>query len=136
MIRPAEPADVEAVLELWSAARTQFATTPDTREAVDRLIAGSPGALLLAVEDGRVVGAVIAGWDGWRGTIHRLAVHPDRRRRGIAHALVRAGEERLRRLGAPKITALVVREDALARSFWSAAGYAEDRHTGRFVKNL
>ena len=36
----------------------------------------------------RVVGTVIAGWDGWRAHLYRLAVAPDLRGRGIARQLL------------------------------------------------
>jgi len=69
-----------------------------------------------------VVGTIIAGWNGWRGGIYRIAVAPAHRRRGIARALIAAAVERLEALGARRIDALVVKDDDLARSFWDALG--------------
>jgi hypothetical protein len=43
---------------------------------VERLLEDGDGALLVAEADGRVVGAIVAGWDGWRGNMYRLAVLP------------------------------------------------------------
>ena len=134
MIRAARPEDIEAVLGLWGAARSAHAVTEDSAERVDALIAD--GALLVAVEDGEVVGAVIAAFDGWRGNFYRLAVAPERRRRGIARALVAAGEERMRALGAPRVTALVAFDDADAGGFWDAAGYPRDPEIGRRVRTI
>ena len=131
-IRAATNADVAGVLALWRAARTQHAATPDTPESVERAL----GSLLLAEDGGELVGALIAAWDGWRGNLYRLAVAEHRRREGIAQALVRAGEKRLRELGAQRVTALVAREDDAARAFWTAAGYPPDPLIGRHVRNL
>jgi ribosomal protein S18 acetylase RimI-like enzyme len=64
------------------------------------LWAADPEALLVAEADGWAVGALVAGRDGWRGNLDRLAVRPEARRRGLEVALVRAGEERLRAKGA------------------------------------
>src|SRR4051794_18816618 len=83
-IRPATAADIPDVLELWSQARSPNASTPDTPESLEALLGASPGALLVAEEpEDNIVGALIAGWDGWRGNMYRLAVHPERRRQGI-----------------------------------------------------
>jgi ribosomal protein S18 acetylase RimI-like enzyme len=136
VVRPAARGDIEAVLALWGAGRTAHAITPDTPEALERLLATDPWGLLVAEEEGEVRGALIAAWDGWRGNLYRLAVDPAHRRRGIARRLVRAGEERLRERGAPRITALVAFEDDDARAFWAAAGYEADADIGRMVRSL
>jgi ribosomal protein S18 acetylase RimI-like enzyme len=135
-IRTASAGDVAAVLGLWSRERSGHASVSDRREHLEALIERDPEALLVAVVGGEVVAALIAAWDGWRGNMYRLAVRPDRRRQGIARALVHAGEESLRRRGAVRVTALVAFEDEAASGFWDAAGYPLDREIGRRVRNL
>jgi ribosomal protein S18 acetylase RimI-like enzyme len=128
---------VPAVLALWAAARSPTAETVDTAEAVSALIAHDPGALLLFVaDDDAVAGALIAGWDGWRGDMYRLAVLPAWRRRGVASALVEAGHARLRELGCSRVTALVGTSDPVAEALWRSAGYTADPAHERFVRNL
>jgi ribosomal protein S18 acetylase RimI-like enzyme len=136
VIREAGPGDIPGVLALWDVARSDHARTADTADVLERLLVDRPGALLVAVEDGAVAGALIATWDGWRGNMYRLAVRPSRRRRGIGLALVRAGEERLRSRGITRVTALVAREDGPAAGLWEAAGYPYDTVIGRFVRDL
>jgi len=123
------------VLALWARARSAEASIPDDRAAVARAI--DDDALLVAeLDGGEIAGTLIAAWDGWRGNMYRLAVGREHRRRGLARALVVAGEERLREVGARRITALVPREDAVAVALWRAAGYADDAAIARYVKNL
>jgi ribosomal protein S18 acetylase RimI-like enzyme len=55
---------------------------------VATLFERDPEALLVAVIDGKVVGALIAGWDGWRCHIYRLAAERSRRRQGLARSLM------------------------------------------------
>ena len=132
ILRSAGDEDVPAVLELWSLARSEHAVTRPgrgRRAAVREM----PGSLLVAEDGRRLVGALIAAWDGWRGNMYRLAVHPDYRRHGIALSLVEEGERRLRLKGARRVTALVAREDDVAGALWVAAGYAYDDVIGRFV---
>ncbi|HTU78334.1 MAG TPA: GNAT family N-acetyltransferase [Solirubrobacteraceae bacterium] len=135
-IRACVIADLPAVLGLWEQARSEHARTPDRPPAVERLILGSPGSLLLAQRGRGAVGVLIAAWDGWRGNLYRLAVHPEHRRHGVGLALVRAGEQHLRRLGATRITALVAYEDPIAAAFWDSAGYPPDAQIGRRVRNV
>jgi ribosomal protein S18 acetylase RimI-like enzyme len=135
--RPAGGSDVDAVLALWARARTAAASTPDTPQAIANLLDRDPGALLVAqVDDGPIAGTLIAAWDGWRGNMYRLAVDPPDRRRGIARALVEAGERRLRAQGARRVTAIVARGDERAAGLWTAVGYGRDATVDRFVRNL
>jgi ribosomal protein S18 acetylase RimI-like enzyme len=136
IIRAACLEDCPGVLALWGRARTVHAVTPDRLTDARRLVTETPGTLLVARVEGEIVGALIAGWDGWRGNLYRLAVHPDRRRAGIARELVRAGEASLHRRGARRITALVPFDDARAGAFWDAVGYPADDEIGRRVRNL
>ena len=135
-VRSAAAADVAAVLELWSRARSAGASLRDDEEVVARLLEADPGSLLVAEREGELIGTVIAAWDGWRGNMYRLAVAPDRRRQGIARRLVEAGEERLRGLGAPRVSALAWREDEPAYGVWQATGYDENAGVARFARNL
>ncbi len=135
MIRTAVESDLDAVLALWRAADTVVTTTDDI-DALRTLLASDPGALLLAVVDDELVGTLIAGWNGWRGSFWRLAVRPDFRRRGIARELVRAGEHRLHALGARRLDAILVDEEEGAAAFWTQLGYAGQHDRTRFVKNL
>ena len=135
-IRVASAPDVPAVLAFWQAARSTAASTPDDEAGVARLIEDSGDGLLVAEHAGRVVGAVVAAWDGWRGNMYRLAVLPEYRRQHIARRLVDAGHDRLRAKGAVRITALVAHDEAEATGLWRAVGYERDEHVVRFVRNL
>jgi len=134
-IRPGRAGDVGSVLDLWRRAEASPSPT-ESADDLRGLLARDPEALLLADSGGEIVGSLIAGWDGWRGTFYRLAVDPGYRRRGLATAMVRAGEERLQALGAQRLNAIVESEEADAMAFWAAAGYELQAARSRFVKNL
>jgi ribosomal protein S18 acetylase RimI-like enzyme len=127
--------DATALLRLWRDADA-VPSVSDSVEGIAALTERDPGALLVAESSGRVVGSIIAGWDGWRGGIYRLAGAPDRRRAGIATALLRAAEERLLSLGARRIAAIVMHEHEQAVGFWEAAGYERDTRVVRYIKSV
>jgi len=137
VVRTGQLDDAAAVLELWSLSRSEHAVTVDRADDITRLISDTPSALFVAEADGgEIVGALLAGWDGWRGNMYRLAVHPAHRRAGIARQLLDAGEAHLRGLGARRVTALVAHDDAVAAAFWDSVGYPVDPEIGRRVRNL
>ena len=127
--------DIDAVLALWRRADASPSSTESAGD-VEGLLDRDPEAILLADAEGEIVGSLIVGWDGWRGTFYRLAIDPAHRGRGLATALVRAGEERLRALGAHRLNAIVETEEPDAMAFWASAGYELQTARSRFVKNL
>ncbi|MBN9623750.1 MAG: GNAT family N-acetyltransferase, partial [Actinobacteria bacterium] len=122
ILRAGTVADIDALPALWRRAEAGPSTT-ETADDVRWLLERDPEALLVADVEGEIVGSLIAGWDGWRGTFYRLAVDPAHRRRGLATRMVEAGEERLRSLGAKRLNAIVESEEADAMAFWASAGY-------------
>lgn len=135
-LRAALAADVPDVLAFWSSAAEDAHRPVDHAAAVESLIVRDPDALLLAVDDGRLVGTVIAGWDGWRCHLYRLAVAPERRGQGIGRLLIDACEQRFRRLGGTRADAMVLDDNTLAHHAWRASGYERQPEWSRWVKHL
>jgi ribosomal protein S18 acetylase RimI-like enzyme len=131
--RAAIPSDIPAILELWTTAEVHPSHTDDA-EGLARLLDHDPDAVIVAEGDGPIIGSVVGGWDGWRGSVYRLAVAPAHRRRGVGTRLVTAAVARLQGLGARRLQAIVVGEDQPAVSFWRATDWEEQVQRLRFVK--
>jgi ribosomal protein S18 acetylase RimI-like enzyme len=99
---------------------------PDT--SIRRKLAYQRELFFVAVQDGQVVGTVMGGYDGHRGWIYSLAVHPDCRCHGIGTALVCHVEQALRDRDCPKINLQLVASNAETVAFYQKLGYrVEDR---------
>ncbi|MFF7178775.1 GNAT family N-acetyltransferase [Streptomyces sp. NPDC008121] len=134
-IRPAAAADIDTVLAFWRVA-AEGTSISDDRDGVARLVARDPEALLLAERGGELAGTVIAGFDGWRCHLYRLAVHPGHRRQGVGGALLAAAEERFVALGGRRADAMVLDRNELGRHAWRAADYGPQEQWTRWVKPL
>ena len=117
-IRPAVAGDIPAVLSLWADSAAGAGPT-DTFPALERLLHGQSGALLLAFYGDRIVGTVIAAWDGWRGNIYRLVVAPGHRRRGIGRRLVLEAGRKFSAADVVRVSLFVLSDDEDANRFWT-----------------
>ncbi len=107
-----------ALLDLWRSDDVH-PTITDNDDAVLTFIRERPGCLLVAAaETGQVVGSVLTGWDGWRGSLYRLVVDGRRRRQGIGTELVRQALNSLEAKGCRRVSILAVATDAGAVAFW------------------
>jgi ribosomal protein S18 acetylase RimI-like enzyme len=136
MLRTAVPADATDILAIWQTAAEDGHRPADTARAVEAVIARDAEALLLAVDGSTIVGTVIAGWDGWRCHLYRLAVAPTRRREGIGRLLIDAAERRFRSLGGTRVDAMVLDGNDLGHAAWHACGYVRQAEWSRWVKPL
>ena len=133
VVRECRSDDVPAVLHLWASSGAERSVTDDAG-SLRQALAHPTTTVLVADEGERLVGSLIVAWDGWRGTLYRLVVVPERRRERIASRLVDAAEHRLRGAGAARIALVVVDDDAAG--FWRAAGYALHPSARRFTKDV
>src|SRR5262245_6952704 len=123
-VRPYEDADLGAVTELW---KDVFADDPShnvSADMIERKLGVQPELFLVAVRGGAIVGTVMAGFDGVRGWVHRLAVKESLRRSGIGTKLMSAAEVGLAHLGCPKVNLQIRAENGSVIAFYRALGYA------------
>ncbi|MFB7843571.1 GNAT family N-acetyltransferase [Microbacterium sp. NPDC056052] len=142
-IRAFDRRDTDAVVALWEDAGL---TRPwnDPRADIERKLAVQPELFLVAEErvqdrpvaadaaepdaepdaaDARIVGSVMAGYDGHRGWLYYLASASDRRGAGIGRALVAEAERLLLAMGCPKVQLMVRVGNEQVLGFYDALGY-------------
>lgn len=124
-IGPFDDAEEDAVVALWErCGLTRPWNDPHRDIARKRLV--QRDLFLVARSGSDVVGTAMFGYDGHRGWVNYLAVEPAWQRRGIAAALMAAGEGLLRDLGCPKVNLQVRSGNASAVGFYAALGYGRD----------
>lgn len=126
-IRPYRDDDLAGAKALWE---TSGLMVPHNDAAKDIALCRASGAaeLFIAESGGRLVGTLMAGFDGHRGWLYYAAVLPSHRNRGLGRRLVAHAEDWLAAQGVPKVNLMVRDTNPAACAFWEAIGYrAEPR---------
>jgi ribosomal protein S18 acetylase RimI-like enzyme len=127
-IRSFQEADTESVTTLW---QTVFPDEPPHNAhavTIRNKLQVQRELLFVGEIGGVVVGTVLAGYDGHRGWLYAVAVHPNYQRRGLGTLLVQHTEAALAATGCPKINLQVRSTNAAVVAFYQGLGYlAEER---------
>ena len=121
-----DEAQFAEVDSLWRAVFPEDPPHSHAAVAIPQKLAVQRDLFLVAIEGGRVLGTIMAGYDGHRGWLYKLAVHPNARRCGIGTRLVRAAEKRLAAQGCTKLNLQVRSGNDEAARFWARMGYAQE----------
>lgn len=118
-IRQFEWRDYDAVAAVWAAAGRDVVPRAELAAKLTR----DPELFLVAETPAGLAGVLLGTYDGRRGWILRLAVHPGHRRQGTATRLVAELEQRFVLLGCPRVNLLVMPDNAAGLRFWQSLGY-------------
>lgn len=124
-IRPFQLTDTETVIALWQTCNLTRSWNNPERDIL-RKLNEHPELFLVGEVAGRVVATCMAGYEGHRGWINYLAVHPDYQKQGYARQLMALAEERLLAMGCPKVNLQIRTDNLAAQAFYHAIGYKTD----------
>ena len=130
------PEDYESALGLWNSVGAGVRVGPsDTPEEIQKKMERDPDLFLVAEAGPNIVGTVIGGFDGRRGTVYHLAVADDFRRQGVASQLMGELEQRLRNKGCIRAYLVVRPDNESAMKYYEAIGWGQ-LDDFLFAKNL
>ena len=138
MVRKMTIEDYPQVYALWMTIKGFAIRSIDDSEAgVARFLKRNPDTSVVAVEDGRVVGAILCGHDGRRGCMYHVCVNPDYRMRGIGKEMVVFAMNALKKEEISKVSLIAFTENDIGNAFWKCIGWTkrEDLNYYDFVLN-
>lgn len=118
-----EPQYFDSVGALWADVFPDDPSHNRADRAIPAKVAFQPDLFFVALTDSRVIGTVMAGYDGHRGWLYTVAVDRQHRRMGVATALVRRAEQALAALGCVKINLQVRTGNEQVAAFYESIGY-------------
>ena len=137
-IRDMKLVDFDSVRTLWMTIRGfGIRSIDDSREGVSRFLKRNPCTSVVALDGGRVVGAILCGHDGRRGCFYHVCVHEDYRKRGIGKAMAVFAMKALQKEEINKVSLIAFKQNEVGNHFWKSVGWTfrEDLNYYDFTLN-
>lgn len=118
--------DYEQVYALWKQIRGfGIRSVDDSREGVARFLKRNPETSVVAIEDGKIVGAILCGHDGRRGCLYHVCVDAGYRMRGIGKSMVVFVMEALKKEKINKVSLIAFTKNDVGNAFWNEIGWTK-----------
>ncbi|CAM3978134.1 GNAT family acetyltransferase [Psychrobacter arenosus] len=124
-MRTFKESDRQSIIQLWQDCNLSRPWN-DPDQDISRKVAFQPELFLVAEDKEQVIASAMAGYDGHRGSVYYLAVSPEYQARGIGKQLMSEIENRLIKLGCPKLNIVVRSSNDKVLEFYRKLGYMPD----------
>jgi len=111
------------VIDIWTSIFGYKDPRNNPSLVIDNKLAVNDNLFFIAMENGKIVGTIMAGYDGHRGWIYSLAVIPKKRKTNIGTKLLKHTENELKKLGCVKINLQIYKNNEIVKEFYLKNGY-------------
>ena len=125
-IRPFQTEDEASVVSLWQLCELTVPWNNPYKD-IARKLKVQPELFLVGMLNSLLIATVMGGYDGHRGWINYLAVHPDFQGQGYAQQVMENVESELRKRGCPKINLQIRSGNARVMAFYQKLGFTDDQ---------
>lgn len=115
------------VIDLWRIVFGYNAAHNLSEVVIDKKLQNKDGLFFIAQKERKTVGTVMAGYDGHRGWIYSIAVHPAHQKQGIGSDLLTFTQNRLENLGCLKVNLQILEGNEAVQRFYIANGYSVEQ---------
>lgn len=138
MIRAMTIEDYEGVHNLWMKIKGfGVRSLDDSKIGIERFLKRNEGISVVAVEDEKIVGAILCGHDGRRGCLYHVCVDFDYRLQGIGTSMVTQCMLALQKEEISKVSLIAFAKNDIGNTFWKKIGWEQrlDLNYYEFVLN-
>lgn len=115
--------DYDEVLGLWKRTDGMVLNYTDTPKNIETFIKYNKGGSFVAEINKRIVGVILSGHDGRRGTIYHFAVSSSNQGKGIGSKLADSALAFLKNAGIERCNILILSKNTLGKAVWAKLGW-------------
>jgi ribosomal protein S18 acetylase RimI-like enzyme len=124
IIRNFKFSDREEVITLWNLCGLIVPSNNPERD-IELKMKFQPELFFVAESEDKIIGTVMTGYDGHRGWLNYLGVHPEYRKNGCGRQLIEYSIEKLKKLDCPKINLQVRNSNTAVKEFYKKLGFLD-----------
>ncbi len=117
----------ELVIDLWQTVFGYEKAHNLPEVVIDKKLQNKDNLFFVVEDERKVVGTVMAGYDGHRGWIYSIAVHLEYQKQGIGSDLLSFIQGKLENLGCLKINLQILQRNETVQKFYLANGYSVEQ---------
>ena len=114
--------DTDAVIKLWKTCKL-IVTWNDPLKDIRRKLSVKDNLFIIGEINKKIIATAMAGYDGHRGYIYYLAVLPEHQKKRIGSSILSIIEQKLYKLGCPKINLFVRNTNIKVKAFYKTNNY-------------
>lgn len=117
--------DFNSMYLLWQEAGLGLVDFKTEGEYATQILKLNPSSNFVALEGRKIIGTIFGTFNGKRGWIYHLAVHPAFQKRGLGSLLLQKAEQALKKMGAKRALVGVDKPNLKAMKFYKKCGYTK-----------
>jgi ribosomal protein S18 acetylase RimI-like enzyme len=125
--------DKDQVIGLWDSCGL-IVHDNDPEKDIDLKLKFQPELFFVALSDDNIIGTVMVGYDGHRGWLNYLGVHPLYRNNGYGRSIVEFSIQKLKDLNCPKLNLQIRNNNTRVTGFYQKLGFKNHEVTGMQLK--
>lgn len=115
----------DELIEFWHGMGGIYHSDDDKYDNLKIYLERNPGTNFIVLDNDQIIATIKCSHDGRKGYIHRVAVDPRYRKKGIARELVYRCLELLQEKGIKQVRLFVLDSNTEALRFWKYIGFEE-----------
>lgn len=125
LIRSYIESDKQDIIQLWQECGL-IVPWNDPQRDIERKLSTQPELFLVGSINNKIITSAMVGYEGHRGWVNYLAVHPDFQRQGAGQQIMKEAERRLLNLNCPKVQVQIRTTNSGVIKFYRKLGYVQD----------
>jgi len=125
IIRVYEKKDENEVIKLWKICNL-IVPKNDPKLEINSKVCFQPDLFFVGLFQKKLISTIMVGYEGHRGWINYLVVHPDYQRRGFGRQLMKYATNILLNMGCQKINIQVRESNRSVIQFYKKLGFTND----------